>query len=85
MSDGITGKGGVSVKWHLIPDGTTTIVRVTIEGEMYVDTATALRDSQEQIAQLISRVSNHSVEQIKLLLEQDRWVGDWARPDEPSS
>jgi len=85
VSDGITGKGGVSVKWHLIPDGITTIIRVTIEGEMYVDTATAEHDAEQQIAELISRISNHSVDEVKQLFMQDKWTGDWPRPEEPST
>jgi len=74
----------ISVHWHLIPDGPTTIVKLTIEGELYVDTANAVTEAEKQMAQLISRISTHTVETIKEKLQADRWLGNWPRPEEPS-
>jgi len=74
----------ISVKWHLIPDGITSVVKLTIEGEFRVHTETASAEAEEGLAQLISRISTHDVALVREKLTAARWFGDgWDRPDEP--
>ena len=74
----------ISIKWHLIPDGVTSIVKLTIECEFPVNTATASAEAEEGIAQLVSQISVHDVAVVREKLTAARWFGDgWDRPDEP--
>jgi hypothetical protein len=75
----------IAVKWHVIPDGISAIVQVTIKGEFTVNSATATTEAEKGIAKLISRISTESEDTILGKLVIDRWVGDYERPEEPAA
>ena len=75
----------VSVKWHLIPDGSTSIVRLTIEGHFTVSSDNATSEAEAGIAALVARISTEDEATIHEKLVADVWLGDHERPDEPSA
>lgn len=75
----------VSVKWSLIPDGSTSIVRLTIEGQFTVSSDNATTEAEAGIAALVARISTEDEASIHDKLVADTWLGDHERPDEPAA
>lgn len=75
--------GKTTVTYHLIPDGTTTIVKVTIDSEFNVDTNGAVKAAEDGIVQIVARLTGNSIEHVRNEVSNFKWFGDTERPDEP--
>ena len=75
--------GNFQLSYHLIPDGTSTIVKLEIKGEFVVSTANAAKEAEDVAVKLLSRITTASELQIRQQMEAGKWLGEGWRPDEP--
>ncbi len=73
------------LKWRLIPDGATSILELTIEIEHLVKGtgSEAQREAEQVIAHVVHYLTDKPIQQVMERFEQERWLGDEERPDEP--
>ncbi len=71
--------------YHLIPDGSDTIVAVEIKFDLTLATSDEVdREAREAVAIVVSKLTDIPVEKILESYQAGLWTGDldW-RPDEP--
>jgi hypothetical protein len=72
----------VRVQYHLIPDGISTIVKVTVEEEWVVATSDAARAAEDGVVQLVARIAGCPESEVRAQMTETFWIGEGWRPAE---
>jgi hypothetical protein len=73
-----------AVHYEVIPDGVSSIMQLKITSEFTIPTENAAKHAEEVAVQVVARLSGHGVDELRGAIQENLWMADTERPEEPS-
>jgi hypothetical protein len=71
------------IKHYLIPDGTSSIVKLTIEAEFTVPADGGPKFAENVVIEIAKRLTGKQEADIRDAIQNQFWLADGERPEEP--